>query len=222
MANNMSSVITVDEACALNFADDQGKNYEKTEFKLHSRVAEVIGHQLGRVFYDDTANEFTITPHELQNMVLSNILEEGGSGKKSGLYSKYPIYGSAIAFEPGVFNSTEGLSDGVPYPAASHKCLWGDVQYCTSEAAEAKTLELMELNTNNNGESIYSPYAFRGPPDEPVYKNCSLAQPDFCPSMELSFAYDYSNVTVPEAEWYNAPRCLYLRDGETTGYWTSP
>lgn len=213
---------SVEEACALEFPEDQGKNYEKTEFKLHSRVAEVIGHQLGHVFYDDKTNEFTIAPHELQNMVITNILEEGGGEEKSTLYSRYPIYGSAIAFEPGVFNITKELSDGVPYPAASHACLLEDVNYCTSEAANAESLQVIELNTNDNGESIYSPYAFRGPPDERVYHNCSLSQPDFCPSMDLSFAYDYSNITVPEAEWYNAPRCLYLRDGEASGYWTSP
>lgn len=214
--------ITVEEACALKFPADQGKNYEKTEFILHSRVAEVIGNQLGRVFYDDKLNEFTINPHELQNMVITNILEEGGGDEKSTLYSQYPIYGSAIAFEPGVFTTTEGLSDGVPYPAASHECLLNDVTYCTSEATDAESLEVMDLNRNNNEETIYSPYAFRGPPDESVYDKCSLLQPDFCPSMDLSFAYDYSNTSVPEAEWYNAPRCLYLRDGETSGYWTNP
>ena len=159
-----------EEACAFNFAVNQGNNYEQTEFILHSRVAEVIGHQLGRAFYDDETNEFTITPQELKNVVLTNILEEGGVGKNSGLYSKYPIYGSAIAFEPGVFNNAEGLSGGVPFPAASQKCLQGGAQYCTSEANGVENLEVTELNTNNDGETIYSPYAFRGPPDESVYK----------------------------------------------------
>lgn len=80
-----------------------------------------------------------------------------------------------------------------------------------------------------------------------IYQNCSQGKPEFCPSMDLAFAYDYSNITTDTAEWYNvsclhyfalanfsthislgelrywqAPRCLYLRNGTRTGYWTSP
>ncbi len=213
----MTDNILADEACSFEFPDDQGKNYEKTEFILHSRVAEVIGHQLGRVFYDDDTDEWLILPSQLRDMVLTNILEEGGGE----LLSRYPIYGSAIAFEPGVWNSTQGLGDGVTYPAASEACR-DDVKYCSSEAADSDSLQVIALKTNDDGMSLYCPYAYRGPPDQSIYNNCSLAQPDFCPSMDLAFAYDYSNVTVPEAEWYTAPRCLYLREGMTSGYWTSP
>ena len=38
--NNTS--ITAEEACDFTFADDQGKNYHKEDFALHSRVAEVV------------------------------------------------------------------------------------------------------------------------------------------------------------------------------------
>ena len=40
--------------------------------------------------------------------------------------------------------------------------------------------------------------------------------------MDLARAYDYSDVNNSEVEWYTAPRCLFFRDGQTNGYWTSP
>ncbi len=40
--------------------------------------------------------------------------------------------------------------------------------------------------------------------------------------MDLARAYDYSEMTNPDVEWFTAPRCLFLVDGVTTGYWTSP
>lgn len=216
--NNSSAA----EACDLKFEDDQMKNYEKTGFFLHSRVAEVIGHQLGRVFFNDDTDTWLIQPSQLREMVLTNILEGDGDASESSFYTQFPIYGSAIAFEPGVWSSTTELADGVTYPAASQACL-EDVEYCTSEAiTHNASLQVIKLNTNNEGDNLYCPYAFRGPPNESVYRNCSIEQPDFCPSMDLAFAYDYSNVTVPEAEWFTAPRCLYLRDGKTSGFWTSP
>lgn len=212
--NTVSASITAAEACAFNFTDDQGKHYDTEDFALHSRVAEVVGDQMA-VFYDDDNDEWSIEPSQLRDMALTNILQEGGQSMQ-----QYPIYGSAIAFEPGLWDSTDGLEEGVTYPAASEACI-EDISYCTDEAS-IDNLQVIELKTNYNGASIYSPYAFRGPPNEIIYTNCSRSQPQYCPSMDLAFGYDYSNVATPEAKWYNAPRCLYLRDGTTTGYWTSP
>ena len=105
---NTSASETID-ACAFEFPDNQGKNYRKTEFILHSRVAEIIGDQLSRVFYNDENETWSIHPSELRDIVMTNILQEGDADDDSStLYSRYPIYGSAIAFEPGVWNSIVG------------------------------------------------------------------------------------------------------------------
>lgn len=250
-SNNISS-INVSEACNLDFSSSQGRNYAKTGFILHSRVAEVAADFLGRAFYEGDSVQYTInatnasmqgnlsslvesasatgasessslwsiSPENLRDMVLSNILQEGGIESSIG-YSKYPIYGSAIAFEPGVWNVVDGLAQGVTFPASSQAC-WIDNAYCSGDFTDVHDIFLTELNTNPDGLSIYSPYAYRGPPDQKIYANCSRDQPMFCPSMDLSYAYDYSNISDARAEWYNAPRCLYLRDGISVGYWTSP
>ena len=70
-------------------------------------------------------------------------------------------------------------------------------------SVDRSDLVLTELNTNNDGMTLYSPYAFRGPSDMSVYQQCSEDKPEFCPSMDLAFAYDYSNITTETAEWYN-------------------
>lgn len=208
MTNSSQTITTADAACAFNFPGNQGKNYEKTEFVMHSRVAELVADQLGHVFYDDSENDWLIRASHLRDMVLINILQEEGGGEGSStLYSQYPIYGSAIAFEPGVWTKIVGLDEGVTYPAASKACL-EDVIYCTTEAADHDNLQLTEMNRNNDGMELYCPYAFRGPQDESVYENCSRAQPEFCPSMDLAFAYDYSDVTLAEAEWYTVSRFI--------------
>eukprot|EP00804_Cyclotella_cryptica_P011025 CCRYP_017488-RA/>CCRYP_017488-RA protein AED:0.30 eAED:0.30 QI:710/1/0.9/1/0.44/0.3/10/542/659 len=236
----------VSEACSYNFSSSQGRNYGKTGFILHARVAEVTADFLGRVFYEGDSVQFTvnatnasahgepisaagasgsispwsISPENLRDMVLSNILQEGGIESSIG-YSEYPIYGSAIAFEPGVWNVVSGLAEGVTFPASSQACSIDDA-FCSENVTDVRDVQLTELNTNPDGLSIYSPYAYRGPPDQTIYANCSRDQPMYCPSMDLSFAYDYSNISNAQAEWYNAPRCLYLRDGIASGYWTSP
>ena len=97
-----------------------------------------------------------------------------------------------------------GLGEGVTYPAASEACL-NDTTYCTEGNSD---LQLTELKTNNDGRTIYCPYAFRGPDSEVAYEKCSSDQPEFCPSMDLAYAYDYSNVTVEEAEWYTVSHMM--------------
>jgi hypothetical protein len=250
--SNNSSPINVSEACNLDFSTSQGRNYAKTGFILHARVAEVAADFLGRAFFEGDSVQYTInatnasaqsnlsslvestsvtgasesispwsiTPENLRDMVLSNILQEGGIESSIG-YSKFPIYGSAIAFEPGVWNVVDGLAQGVTFPASSQAC-WIDNAYCSNNVTDVRYIVLTELNTNSDGLSIYSPYAYRGPPGQKIYANCSRDQPMYCPSMDLSFAYDYSNISDAQAEWYNAPRCLYLHDGISTGHWTSP
>eukprot|EP00585_Thalassiosira_rotula_P009619 CAMPEP_0196145118 /NCGR_PEP_ID=MMETSP0910-20130528/19226_1 /TAXON_ID=49265 /ORGANISM="Thalassiosira rotula, Strain GSO102" /LENGTH=90 /DNA_ID=CAMNT_0041406973 /DNA_START=43 /DNA_END=312 /DNA_ORIENTATION=+ len=44
-------------ACAFQFPDSQGKNYRTTEFVFHSRVAELVGDQIGRVFYNNVGDD---------------------------------------------------------------------------------------------------------------------------------------------------------------------
>ena len=95
------------------------------------------------------------------------------------------------------------------YPAASQACL-EDISYCSPNAAEQKNnLQLTELNQNNRGMELYCPYAFRGPSQMEMYNNCSRDRPEFCPSMDLAFAYDYSNITTIEAEWYTVSICSF-------------
>ena len=53
MASHREKGIAVSEACNLEVPDSQGKHYRKSDFILHSGVAEIVGDQLGRVFYDD-------------------------------------------------------------------------------------------------------------------------------------------------------------------------
>jgi hypothetical protein len=194
-----SATTTADEACAFNFSDNQGKHYHKTEFILHSRVAELVGDLLGHVFYDDTSQTWSITPAQLREMALTNVLREGNMNDT--VYSQYPIYGSAIAFEPGVWTQTDGLDEGVTFPASSMACM-ENVSYCES-ATDSNSLLLTELKTNNDVMTLYSPYAFRGPSNMSIYQQCSEGAPEYCPSMDLASAYDYSNVTVATAEWYN-------------------
>lgn len=208
MADHSETGITASEACNFEVPDSQGKHYRKTDFILHSRVADVVGEQLGHVFYDDDENDaWSISARQLRDMVLTNILQERTVGEdtssSSATYnSQYPIYGSAIAFEPNVWTRDIGLEKGVTYPAASEACLNNNTYYCTEESGNSYDLKLTELKTNNDGSTIYCPYAFRGPDSEIAYDKCSSDQPEFCPSMDLAYAYDYSNVTVKEAEWY--------------------
>ena len=226
--------INVTEACIHNFSN-QGKNYHKTDFVMHSRVADVAADYIGGVFYDGDSDKYNmdeivesdgpvspwdISPENLMDIVIANIVQEGTVQSSTSL-SDYPIYGSAIAFEPGVWNMTDGLVEGVTYPASSKAC-WVNETYCSAEVRNADGFHVTTLNTNSDGLTIYSPYAYRGPDDETIYANCSREQPMYCPSMDLSFAYDYSNASDTQAEWFSGPRCLYLRDGITAGYWTSP
>jgi len=218
----MSAINTTaaDEACAFNFSDNQGRHYHKTEFILYWREVEVVSDLLGRIFYDeDNETWSSMTPAQLREIALANVLREDII-KNNSVSWESPIYGSAIAFEPGVWTQTDGLAEGVTFPASSVAC-GEDASYCESPT-ESSDLVLTDLNTNNDGMTLYSPYAFRGPSDMSVYQQCSEDKPEFCPSMDLAFAYDYSNITTETAEWYNAPRCLYLRDGIRTGYWTAP
>jgi len=216
----LPAALDVESACDFEFPATQTTSYRKTEFVLHSRVAELVASQLSNVFYDGDGSDgpsWLVTPQNLRDMVLTNILQDSEGGEGSS-YSKYPIYGSAIAFEPGIWEDVQGLSEGVTYPAASEACL-ADEDYCAD--SNATTYEITELITNDQG-TIYCPFGFRGPPDQAVYRGCSPDEPRFCPTMDLSRAYDYSDVANEFAEWYTAPRCLFLRDGVETGYWTSP
>ena len=206
--NNMSIIkpsatTTADEACAFNFSDNQGKHYHKTEFILHSRVAELVGDLLGHVFYDDTNQTWSITPAQLREMALTNVLREDmvNNNNNNTVSWESPIYGSAIAFEPGVWTQMDGLDEGVTFPASSMACM-ENVSYCES-ATDSNALLLTELKTNNDDMTLYSPYAFRGPSNMSIYQQCSEGTPEYCPSMDLAFAYDYSNVIVATAEWYN-------------------
>jgi len=218
----LPAALDVGSACDFAFPATQTKSYRKTEFVLHSRVAELVASQLSGVFYEeggpDGGPTWLVTPENLRDMVLTNILQE--SEGEGSAYSRYPIYGSAIAFEPGVWTDVDGLEEGVTYPAASEACL-EDPDYCEDTDPNATSYEVTDLVTNGRG-TIYCPFGFRGPPDQAVYGGCSPDGPRFCPSMDLSRAYDYSDVSNALAEWYTAPRCLYLRDGVEAGYWTSP
>ena len=176
------------KACAFKFPGNQLKNYHKTEFIMHSRVATVVGDQLGRIFYDDENDTWLLNPSQLREIVMANVLQNGGGDYSGTLYSSYPIYGAAIAFEPGIWTSTTGLEKGVTYPATSKACL-EDMSYCSPNAAEQKNnLQLTGLNQNNGGMELYCPYAFRGPTQMEIYNNCSRERPEFCPSMDLAFA----------------------------------
>ena len=215
------AVFNADQACALNLTKSQGKHYGKTNFMMHSRVAEIVGNLLAD-FYD-ADGVWTISPEDLQDIVLSNIHAVEGT----------MIYGSAIAFEPNVWNQTTGLSEGVPYPAASEACLHISEVYCELVRNETTgdmvlpvsrvgDYRLDHLTTTLGGETLYCPYAYHGPPEEIAYANCSKAAPEYCPTMDISYTYDYSDIANPDVEWYTAPRCLFFRDGITDGYWTSP
>ena len=199
----MSAINTTaaDEACAFNFSDNQGRHYHKTEFILYWREVEVVSDLLGHIFYDEDNQTWTsMTPAQLREIALANVLREDMI-KNNSVTWESPIYGSAIAFEPGVWTQTDGLAEGVTFPASSVAC-GEDASYCESPT-ESSDLVLTDLNTNNDGMTLYSPYAFRGPSDMSVYQQCSEDKPEFCPSMDLAFAYDYSNITTETAEWYN-------------------
>lgn len=208
------AVFTAEEACdSIDFSDSQEKHYDKTDFKVHSRVAETVGNLLS-VFYDESQDSWSISPEDLKEIVMSNIHAVEGT----------MIYGSAIAFEPNIWRQTTGLSDGVPFPTASDACLNLSEEYCksinnnfTSEDYRINTL----VSTPQN-ETLYCPYAYHGSPEESAFAKCSKETPEYCPSMDLAHAYDYSNITNADVEWYTAPRCLFFLEGITTGYWTSP
>ena len=118
-----SATTTADEACAFNLSDSQGKHYHKTEFILYSREVELVGDLLGRVFYDDTNQTWSITPAQLREVALANVLREDMVKNNSTVSWESPIYGSAIAFEPGVWTQTDGLDEGVTFPASSMACM---------------------------------------------------------------------------------------------------
>lgn len=90
----MTSSTAAEAACAFEFPANQGENYEKMEFRLHSRVAELVGDQI-RAFYDDGGGggggSWRIGPRALRSVVETNVLQDGDA------FSEHPIYGSAIA-----------------------------------------------------------------------------------------------------------------------------
>ncbi len=93
-------------------------------------------------------------------------------------------------------NTIGSIGNGVTYPAASQACLEDDT-YCSPEAVahlDRDNLQLSELATNSDGQTLYAPFAFRGPDGVEVYDNCSRDTPEYCPSMDLSYAYDYTNI----------------------------
>lgn len=200
MNSSATIIITADEACAFNFSDNQAKNYHKTEFALYWREVEVVSDLLGRVFYDDKNQTWLMTPSQLREIALTNVLREDMI-KNSTVSWESPIYGSAIAFEPGIWTQTDGLDQGVTFPASSMECMVNS-SYCES-LTDNSALVLTELSTNADGMMLYSPYAFRGPSDMSIYEKCSHDAPEYCPSMDLAHAYDYSNITEGTAEWYN-------------------
>ena len=155
-------VIRADDACeSFDFEDSQEKHYGKTNFKVHSHVAETVGNILS-VFYDESQEAWTISPEDLREIVLSNIHAVEGT----------IIYGSAIAFEPNLWRQTEGLPDGVPFPAASEACLNLSERYC--EAENNLTSDGYRIDTlvnNSAAETLYSPYAYHGSPDEQAFAN---------------------------------------------------
>ena len=190
-------------ACNFTFTDSAEKYYGKEDFVVHARVAEIIGQTLA-VFYDESNNVWSISPEDLQEIALKNIMAVEGT----------LIYGSALAFEPGIWTSVVGLQDGVPFPAATDDQLSFDAEFSNNRIS---TLKTYESNT-----PVYCPYAYHGEPNVTAYENCSKTTPEFCPTMDLSRAYDYSDVSDPGVEWYTAPRCLFYRDNIETGYWTAP
>lgn len=205
--------ILADDKCdSINFTDSQERHYGKTDFLVHSRVAETVGNLLS-VFYDESQDSWSISPQDLREIVLSNIHTVEGT----------KIYGSAIAFEPSLWRQTTGLSDGVPFPAASDACLNLSQRYCESgNNITSEDYRITTLVNTSEGQTLYCPYAYHGSPEEKIFANCSKATPEYCPTMDLARAYDYSNISNPDVEWYTAPRCLFILDGTTTGYWTSP
>ncbi|CAB9523959.1 Gamma-aminobutyric acid (GABA) B receptor [Seminavis robusta] len=175
------------------------------------------------VFYNEEDESWSITPEDLKEIVLSNIHKVRNGAK---------IYGSAIAFEPNVWRQTFGLEAGVPFPAASDACMNHPSELCQSTSGDSSSNNsnssisssshrLDTLASNPQGETLYCPYAYHGPPSQDSFANCSKATPEFCPTMDIAHSYDYSDTNNP-AEWFTAPRCLFFKDGIRTGYWTAP
>ena len=213
------AVFTAQEACdSLDFANSQERYYSKTDFIVHSRVAETVGNLLS-VFYNEDQDSWSISPEDLKEIVMSNIHAVEGT----------LIYGSAIAFEPNVWRQTAGLPKGVPYPAASNACLMTTMMnqsssYCESihKNLTSDDYQIHTLMTTPQNETLYCPYAYQGSPEEIAFAKCSKETQEYCPSMDLARAYDYSDITNPDVEWYTAPRCLFFSENMTSGYWTSP
>lgn len=160
-------VIRADDACeSFEFPDSQERYYGKTEFQVHSHVAETVGNLLS-VFYDESQNIWTISPEDLREIVLSNIHAVEGT----------TIYGSAIAFEPNLWTQTQNLSDGVPFPAASEACLNLSQRYCESgNNVTSHDYRIGTLVNNSASETIYCPYAYHGSPDEQAFANWYVRQ----------------------------------------------
>ena len=104
----LSPVSDAEEACAFKPAASQENHYGKTEFFQQKRVAEIVGGIVSG-FYDVGEQKWDVSPGQLKSIVLHNL--NAATGTK--------IYGSAIAFEPGVFTSTAGLEEGVPSKPAT-------------------------------------------------------------------------------------------------------
>lgn len=203
---------SIEDACgSVDFTANQEKHYSKSEFIEHAAVAETMGSIIS-VFYDQGTESWSIEPADLKDIVLKNINRIEGT----------KIYGSAIAFEPDVWSHTEGLKEGVPFPAMSDACLDISTEYCEHPGEDLSGARIDSLHLNVQNETIYCPYAYQGSPFDMAFTNCSAATPHFCPTMDLSRAYDYSDTNNPDVEWYTAPRCLFFKDGTTDGYWTSP
>ena len=115
------SVSDAEEACAFKPAASQENHYGKTEFFQQKRVAEIVGGIVSG-FYDVGEQKWDVSPRQLKSIVLHNL--NAATGTK--------IYGSAIAFEPGVFTSTAGLEEGVPSkPATGAQIASGELFFRT-------------------------------------------------------------------------------------------
>ena len=123
----------------------------------------------------DGSGTFKLSPKTLQQIVRSVAM----SGPK--------IYGSCIAFEPGIvqLGAFEGGRAGLE-----------DAVFTSGRFTE---LALVNRNDHVGGKSIYSPYAY----------NCSSDSigDDACSTIDLAWQYDYS---APGTTWFLEPRRLFL------------
>jgi hypothetical protein len=189
-------------------------NFDRASLKSLESYAYMCAEAVAASYHksQDGKESFVVKPQTLQQIIYS------------AAKSQPKVYGSAIAFQPGLVtldsfaDGVEGLKDGVRRDANGY----GTGQTGSKSVLGEKFKDYVRVARDDEfiNKTIYCPYAFNCTERNLTHGGCS--------SMDLAVAYDYSEAG---ATWFTVPRKLFeeelkkppsMRSPSFPGIWTEP